>query len=103
MQKLKKFEVIEGGKDLSMTVTLVHNATDGTPPSGNWLIDLEVGTKFSVRSKTDRSNFMLATFEKVSQTAKSVRLFDAINDKYFGDVEPNRFINFFELVELVQE
>lgn len=72
--------------------------TGGGTGSGNWLVDLPLGTVFEVCSKTDRMNFMTMKLQKIMD-GKSIRLWDMSNDRPFGDVVPNRFVNMFELFD----
>src|SRR3990167_10482661 len=88
----------ENGKDMT-DLKLIRTGGDTTPPTSNWLMDMKVGTVFSVRSKMDRSNFMVLTLEVLRKTTKTVRLWDAVQDKLFNDVDPTRFINFFDCIE----
>lgn len=92
----------EGEKSNVVDLSLVRTGTGGGMGSDNWLLKMAPGTEFVVRDK-DASNFMLARFTVVETSPKSVLLFifnkDLSDVTPFGEVEPTRFINRFNLVE----
>jgi len=87
-----KLQLIQGGL-----------GTGGTQPPGNWLMDFPVGVQFACQSKLQRDNFMVLTLEVWRKTYKYMRLWDIVGDKLFGDVNPYRFTNTFELLETIYD
>lgn len=87
-------------KRIPMLKLAIDN-TDGTS-SGNWLLDLPIGTKFSVRSRVDTKNFMLLDLELESKTNRSAFLLEVNSGQPLGGngrVDANRFVATFEKVE----
>jgi len=86
----------------------IVGGTDGIPPNSNWLVNLPLGAVFVTKPRVGsasyaQGNFMVLTLEIFRKTEKTVRLWDNLNDKFFGDVDPNRFVNVFELVEVLEQ
>lgn len=87
-------------KRIPMLKLAIDN-TDGTS-SGNWLLDLPVGAKFSVESKVDPKNFMLLDLELISKTNRSATLTELHTGQPLagtGRVSATRFVNTFNKVE----
>lgn len=80
---------------------LIRGGLDSGVTSGNWLMDLPVGSIFTVVDKNNRSNFITLQLEIHNKTEKTVLLYENLTDKMFGRVEPNRFVNSFQLVEVL--
>ena len=77
----------------------------GLPPStGNWLMDLSIGTRFTVRSRTNQKNFMCLDLEIISKTPRTVMLDECSTGQPFGGngrVDPLRFVQEFDKVEVL--
>jgi hypothetical protein len=86
-RKRVDLQLIKGGKE---------------PPSGNWLQDLEVGTVFLVTDKVDRT-FSLGEYHLMFKTDTACKLLCNLNaaQTYWAWVEPRRFCNRFDLVEVL--
>lgn len=82
---------------------LIHSGTDSIVPPDNWLLNLPVGCDFVVKSKVDRTNFMLLNLCLMAKAPKRVVLWENMNNKLFGEVDPERFIKFFEFVEVIKD
>lgn len=91
-RRVPKLELIQGGL-----------GSGGNLPPGNWLMDFPVGVQFACQSKLQRDNFMVLTLEVWRKTDRYLRLWDIVGDKLFGDVNPYRFTNTFELLEMIYD
>lgn len=101
----------EEGEDdnvIAFEPKIIRGSLDGSiPPTDNWLLALPVGSIFIAKDKMDRTNFALTRFEVVKTEPKNVFLFafsrDLSEQQPFGEVDPTRFINRFDLVECVTD
>lgn len=77
--------------------------TGGQPPSsGNWLMDLPIGTRFTVKMRTKTENFMCLDLELVNKTSRTAMLYELSTGQPFGGngrVDPARFTMQFDFVE----
>lgn len=74
------------------------------PPTGNWLLDLPIGTKFTVQSKKDINNFMCLDLELVNKTARTAILYELASGSPLGGtgrVVASRFISMFDKLEII--
>lgn len=82
----------------------------GEPPSstGNWLLDLPIGTRFAVAkrpTREDPNNPMCIDLELMNKTGKTVLLFDLTTGAPFGGSSgrfiASKFTQLFEKVEIL--
>lgn len=82
------FPVLTGGK---------------TPPTGFWLMDLEIGTVFLARKIADKQNFVLTEFALYEKYQKCAVIVVAQESGAVPmPVDMRRFSNQFELVETIK-
>lgn len=82
---------------------LIRSGLDSVPPEGNWLLSIPLHSDFIVRTKADRNNFMLLNLCLMAKSPRRVVLWENLNNKLFGEVDPERFIKYFEFVEIVKD
>lgn len=85
--------------------------TGGLPPSsGNWLMDLPIHSRFTVKKRADMSdpraikNFMGLDLEMVAKTSKTCIIYEMSTGAPFGGngrIIPERFTQEFDLVEIL--
>lgn len=91
-----KLKIIDGGKKPVPAPALAGKE----PTSICWLRDLEEGTIFLVKDKA-RHEYVQNQFEIVEKTNTSVKLFTMATQPIFVWVEPFRFCNRYDFVEIL--
>lgn len=101
IQKQEDDNVVSLRKPMTFEPKII---TGGLPPStGNWLMDLPIGTRFTVYSKNDIKNFMCLDLEVVNKTENSVYLYELSSGNPLGGtgrVFPQRFVQLFAKLEI---
>lgn len=91
----RNLSIIRGGKDDSLL----------PPSTGNWLLDLPVGSKFSVQSRDNPKNFMALDLEMVAKTNRTALLYEVSTGQPLGGtgrVVASRFVNQFDKIEDIE-
>lgn len=84
--------LIRGGKDDSQL----------PPTTGNWLLDLPIGTMFTVQSRENPKNFMALDLELVNKTSRTALLHEVSTGQPLGGtgrVVASRFVSQFDKIE----
>ncbi len=78
-------------------------SSDGGSPTGNWLLDLPIGTRFAVQALDNPKNFMCLSLELVSKTSHTAILYELSSGMPLGGTDgrvvASRFASLFSKVE----
>lgn len=91
-------------KAMPMHNLRVIQGDGGGTSSGNWLLDLPIGTKFSVVSRDNPKNFMALDLEMVNKGPHSAVLYELSSGQPMGGsgrVVASRFVGCFQLLEII--
>ena len=80
-------------------------ATDGNPPSSNWLVDLDVGDIFLIKDRQS-ADYVLQKFEIIQKQIEdnrvvAVEIMMDQNTEVWLFVDPIRFCSRFSLVKII--
>lgn len=78
--------------------------TGGSSTTGNWLMDMDIGARFTVMQKSEMRNFMGLDLQMIHKTPKTCMLYECSTGMPFGGngrVVPERFVQQFSLVEIL--
>lgn len=82
---------------------LITGGKDSGPkdPTGNFMADMEIGTIFLVKDKTNAKDFSLGQFQLVDKTDKSCLIAQTLNGKMLAFVDPVWFCSKYQLWEVL--
>lgn len=89
-----------------MPILKVITGGNDQPPTGNWLLDLPIGARFTVQSKSDLKNFMCLDLQLCNKTNHTAIVYELSTGLPLGGtngrVVASRFVSLFDKIEMLE-